>query len=136
VIVVDTQIWTQGAPPRAAADPPTNAPALILVRRNAKEPTTVSSDITSMLRTVPTVAALVALLEDGGFATTGVLQPQSPMPDDYLEGRRVSIIARRGGRVAGDEGGQVARMRAARPVGRGRRILSHLDRTGIRDEWG
>jgi SAM-dependent methyltransferase len=136
VMVVDTQVWAQGAPPRAAADPPENAPALILIRRNANEPTTVRSDITSMLRTVPTVPALVALLEDGGFATKGVLQPQPPMPEDYMEGRRISIIARRDDRVAGDEGGQAVALRPARPTGRGRRILGHLNRSGNRDERG
>ena len=104
VIIVDTQVWTQGSP-RATVAPPADAPALILVERNPEEPTTAGSGMTSMLRAVPTRAALLALLKDGGFASAEVLAPRPPMPRDYLAGRRVSIIARRGDQHLGERPG-------------------------------
>jgi len=70
-------------------------PCLFLRYRNPQEPTTVGSKPTSGLRTVASVAAVKALLDDGGFKHVQVLEPVAPMPSDYLDGTRVTFIARR-----------------------------------------
>ena len=74
---------------------PGKEPILALVPRNPDEPSTARSGLTTNLRAKPTVAAVVALLEDGGFTRVDVLPPREPMPRDYLNGRRISVIARR-----------------------------------------
>jgi tRNA (mo5U34)-methyltransferase len=74
---------------------PRAEPLLILVRRNPEEPTTRNSGLSTGIRIKPTPAALLALLEDGGFARTEVLPVRGPMPPDYASGRRISLLARR-----------------------------------------
>jgi 2-polyprenyl-3-methyl-5-hydroxy-6-metoxy-1,4-benzoquinol methylase len=74
---------------------PRGEPLLALVRRIPEEPSTCGSGPMSNLRVRPTPAALLALLEDGGFTTAEVLPVHGPMPPEYVSGRRVSIIARR-----------------------------------------
>lgn len=70
-------------------------PSLFLVPRNLEELTTRKSGLTSALRTVPTVAALVELLKDGGFPRVTIFNPATDMPGEYRAGLRVSILARR-----------------------------------------
>lgn len=82
-IIVDTEV--------AAGD----TACLFLRDRDSGEPTTCKSNLTSSIRVVPTLAALIVLLKGGGFRTIQVLSPEPGMPEDYLNGSRVSIIARR-----------------------------------------
>lgn len=74
-------------------------PLLLLVPRNPHEPSTMNSGLSTGLRVQPTPAALVALLEDAGFASVRVLPVTGPMPQDYATGRRVSVLAHREARV-------------------------------------
>jgi SAM-dependent methyltransferase len=69
-------------------------PCLHLRVRTKGEPTTIRSDVSSELRTVPTATALIMLLQDGGFKVE-VLKPGPEMPADYHAGTTVSIIASR-----------------------------------------
>lgn len=82
-IVVDTVV-TQG-----------EEPILALVPRNPNEPSTRNSGLSTGIRVKPTPAALVALLKDGGFGEVEVLPNREPMPRDYVNGNRVSVIAHR-----------------------------------------
>lgn len=70
-------------------------PCLHLRARTKGEPTTIRSNITSELRTVPTATALILLLQDGGFKSVEVLKPGPEMPPDYHAATTVSIIASR-----------------------------------------
>jgi len=70
-------------------------PLLLLKPRNADEPSTNKSGLSTGIRVQPTTAALVMLLEDGGFSKVTVLQNQPPMPKDYMNNRRVSVIGQR-----------------------------------------
>lgn len=70
-------------------------PCLHLRARTKGEPTTIRSNITSELRTVPTTSALVLLLQDGGFKSVEILKPGPELPADYHAGTTVSIIASR-----------------------------------------
>lgn len=70
-------------------------PLLLLVPRNLDEPSTKNSGLSTGIRVQPTPAALVALLEDGGFTSVEVLPNRGPLPRDYESGRRVSVIGRR-----------------------------------------
>jgi SAM-dependent methyltransferase len=74
---------------------PERSPSFHLRPRTPGEPTTARSGATSGLRAVPTVAAIVALLRDGGFRSVDVLEPGPAMPPDYLAGTTASVIARR-----------------------------------------
>ncbi len=65
------------------------------VKRTSGEPTTVRSGLRSGLRTIPSVAAISALLEEGGFKKIQVLKPGPEMPPDYHAATTVSIIASR-----------------------------------------
>lgn len=69
---------------------------LFIKSRDLVEPTTRKSNLSSKLRVVPSVGAVVELLKDGGFETT-VLPVQGDAPGDYLSGTRVSVIGRRKG---------------------------------------
>jgi hypothetical protein len=82
-IVVDTEV----------ADEP--EPLLRIRRRDPAEPTTSGSGLSTGLRIVPTSAAVVDLLHDGGFQDVRVLEATGEMPDDYRSGLRVSVIAHR-----------------------------------------
>lgn len=64
------------------------------VKRTPKEPTTVLSGLPSGLRTIPSVAAITAFLEEDGFKIE-VLKPSQEMPADYHAGTTASIIATR-----------------------------------------
>lgn len=66
------------------------------VKRTPGEPTTANSRLKSNLRTIPSVRALLALLQDGGFTKLEVLEPSKEMPEDYHKGTTASIIAVRG----------------------------------------
>lgn len=70
-------------------------PCLHLRARTKGEPTTIRSNVTSDLRTVPTTSALVLILQDGGFKSVEILRPGPEMPPDYHAGTTVSIIASR-----------------------------------------
>lgn len=72
-----------------------DAPAFYLRKRTPGEPTTERSGMTSSLRSVGTVSAIVELLKDGGFKSIQVLSPAKDMPADYHAGTTVSIIASR-----------------------------------------
>lgn len=72
-----------------------NQPAFYVRSRSPYEPTTYRSNVTSTIRTVPTVSAIASFLKDGGFATIKVLEPAEGMLKDYLEGTTASIIASR-----------------------------------------
>lgn len=67
---------------------------IVFVKRTPGEPTTIRSNVKSNLRTIPSVGALCALLQDGGFKVE-VLKPSPEMPQDYHAGTTVSIIATR-----------------------------------------
>ena len=82
-IVVDTEITTH------------EDCRLTLVPRDMNEPTTRSSNLTSRIRTIPTKKALQELLKDSGFTEIQFLTPRDAMPPEYLQGYRVSVIARR-----------------------------------------
>lgn len=81
VIVVDTEVATA------------EGLSLVLRRRDPNEPTTKKSGCSSTLRTVPTPAALVEILKDGGFKQTMLLKAASDAPTEYVVGSRISIIA-------------------------------------------
>jgi 2-polyprenyl-3-methyl-5-hydroxy-6-metoxy-1,4-benzoquinol methylase len=68
---------------------------LHIVPRNIQELTTVRSNITSNVRAVPTVNALVELLKDGGFTKIRFLEPAAEMPKDYHAGMTASLVATR-----------------------------------------
>ncbi|MDQ3779112.1 MAG: hypothetical protein M3354_01005, partial [Chloroflexota bacterium] len=70
-------------------------PLLLLVPRNLNEPSTHKSGLSTEIRVQPTTSALVMLLKDGGFNTVTVLPNQPPMPKDYMNNRRVSVIGQR-----------------------------------------
>lgn len=70
-------------------------PCFHLRARTKGEPTTIRSNITSDLRTVPTATALILVLQDGGFKSVEVLKPGPEMPADYHVPTTVSIIASR-----------------------------------------
>lgn len=74
---------------------PGTDPSFRLVKRTPGEPTTIRSGMTSDLRTIGTVSALVAILKDGGFSNITVLPPAAEMPADYHAGTTASIIAHR-----------------------------------------
>lgn len=74
---------------------PREEPLLLLAPRNPGEPSTNKSGLSTGLRVKPTPNALVALLRDGGFETVEILPNHPPMPRDYLNGRRVSVLGRR-----------------------------------------
>lgn len=74
---------------------PGSEPILALVPRNLAEPSTRNSGLSTGIRVKPTPAALVALLEDGGFREVEVLPNRGEMPRDYVNGNRVSVIAHR-----------------------------------------
>lgn len=65
------------------------------VKRTMGEPTTIRSGLSSNLRTIPSVNALIALLKDGGFKKILLLLPTPDMPPDYHAGTTASIIASR-----------------------------------------
>jgi len=69
-------------------------PCLHLRPRCPTEPTTLRSNPSSSIRTVPTISALLELLRDGGFRSVKVLDPGNA-PDDYKAAMTVSIIASR-----------------------------------------
>lgn len=83
-IIVDTEVV------------PETGAALFVKNRDLVEPTTRKSNLTSKLRIVPTVEAVVELLKDGGFEAT-VLPATENAPGDYQAGMRVSVIGRRQG---------------------------------------
>jgi tRNA (mo5U34)-methyltransferase len=66
-----------------------------LLPRNPEEPTTCGSNLVSRLRVFPTKEALVSLIADAGFDQIECLDPNPAMPPEYLNGHRVSVIARR-----------------------------------------
>jgi len=68
---------------------------LRLLPRNLDEPTTCGSNLVSKIRVVPTRQALVSLIADAGFKRIECLEPESPMPPEYLSGHRISVIARK-----------------------------------------
>jgi len=70
-------------------------PCFHLRARTKGEPTTIRSNLSSDLRTVPTATALILLLQDGGFKSIEVLKPGPDMPADYHVPTTVSIIASR-----------------------------------------
>jgi tRNA (mo5U34)-methyltransferase len=106
-IVVDTEVR------------PADGAVMVLVGRDLGEPTTAGSRLSSKLRVLPSTDALLALLADGGFGACEVLKPAAGMPEEYLNGQRISILARRigdgaEGPVLSDPSGQSA----ARPAPR------------------
>lgn len=70
-------------------------PSLQLRARTPGEPTTIRSNLTSEIRTVPTASAILWLLKDGGFTSATILKPSAEMPTDYHAGTTVSILATR-----------------------------------------
>jgi tRNA (mo5U34)-methyltransferase len=82
-MVVDTEI--------AGGD----EPSLLIRPRDPQELSTVGSRLSTRIRVVPTVAALVALLEDCGFTRVEVMQPSATMPFQYRDWLRSTVIARR-----------------------------------------
>lgn len=68
---------------------------LAIVPRDLEEPTTRGSRISSGIRVLPTRDALRDVLSDAGFAKIHDVEPRPQMPAEYLDGRRVSIIAQR-----------------------------------------
>ncbi|MGO9337252.1 MAG: class I SAM-dependent methyltransferase [Terracidiphilus sp.] len=82
-LVVDTEIL------------PGRGSFLGLVPRNPEEPTTRGSNLDSMVRLVPTKAALLSLISDAGFHQIQCLDPDRHMPREYFRGHRISVIAAR-----------------------------------------
>jgi SAM-dependent methyltransferase len=68
---------------------------LEIVRRDLQEFTTRESNISTGLRIVPSPAALYDLVRDVGFETIHALKPAKGLPQEYLKGQRISIIAQR-----------------------------------------
>jgi hypothetical protein len=68
---------------------------LKIVPRDPEEFTTRNSNITTKVRIVPTKQAVCDLLSEAGFADMQYLTPGPDMPQEYLAGNRVSIIARK-----------------------------------------
>lgn len=68
---------------------------LTIMPRDALEPTTRGSNLTSSIRIVPSLPALRELLLDGGFKHVQVLKPAASMPREYHKKQRASIIAYR-----------------------------------------
>lgn len=81
-IIIDTEVV------------PREESALFLVPRDPQEPTTCQSNLTSMIRVIPTRRALLDLLQDNRF-NAEFLEPRGPLPPEYLRGERISLIARR-----------------------------------------
>ncbi len=68
---------------------------LAIVQRDADEPTTRGSQVSTSIRIVPSRRALADLLADGGFRRIEFLKAHSWMIRSYRKGERVSLIARR-----------------------------------------
>jgi SAM-dependent methyltransferase len=83
-IIVDTEVL------------PRDEPLLVIIARDADEPTTCRSNLSTKIRQLPTCSALQALLRDGGFDNMSILQPSTSMPDEYLTWHRLTIMAHRG----------------------------------------
>lgn len=81
-IIVDTEVV------------PGEESKLVLKSRDLVEPTTRKSNLSSKLRVVPTVSAVMELLKDGGFEPT-CIEPVGDVPEDYLARTRVSVMGRR-----------------------------------------
>lgn len=81
-IIIDTEVV------------PRDESALFITPRDPQEPTTCGSNLTFKIRVVPTIQALFDLLQDNSFEAQ-LLEPQSPLPPEYLSGHRISLIARR-----------------------------------------
>ena len=63
--------------------------------RRQEGPCAIHSNLTTKVRLIPTVPAVEALLDDGGFTRVEVLTPRPPLPQDDLSGKRVVVIGNR-----------------------------------------
>jgi hypothetical protein len=82
-VVIDTEV---------TAD---DRPTLTILPRDPKEPTTCLSNPVAAIRMRPSCSAISMLLQSQQFHHIEFLDPDQEAPDEYREGRRVSVIARR-----------------------------------------